>query len=130
MISFFVFRHTQSFVQTASHARGTVSKLNERDGEKVLYPVFTFEDSHGTSYSIESSSGSYPTAYKIGDLITVIYQPDKPANAKIDSFLDIWIWPIALVGCGALDLLFGIGILVIAVVIQKSERKLAIAKTS
>jgi hypothetical protein len=126
-ISFFVYRHIQRFVQTASHAQGTVSKLNGRDGEKVLYPVFTFEDSRGTLHSIESLSGSYPAAYKVGDSVAVIYQPDKPDNAEIESFLNIWIWPIALAGFGAFDLLIGLGMLAVAIVFQKSQRKTTIA---
>jgi hypothetical protein len=125
--SIFVYHHTQNFVHSASRAQGTVSKLVGRDGEEFLYPVFTFEDSQGTAHNIESLSGSYPAAYKVGDSVAVIYQPDKPENAEIDSFLNIWIWPIGLASFGTLNLLFGLGMFAIVIVLQKSQRKLKIA---
>jgi len=128
-LSLIVYRHTQHFVQTASHTSGIVSKLNSRDGEKELYPLFSFKDSRGTTHSVESLSGSYPAAYKVGDTVAVIYQTDKPDNAEIDSFLNIWIWPIALAGFSTLVFLFGLGMFVMVGVLQKSQRKTTIAHT-
>jgi hypothetical protein len=65
-----------------------------------------FKDSRGVEHTIKSLSGSYPAAYQVGDKVGVIYQPDKPDNAEIDQFFDVWIWPIAFAGFGVLFLLF------------------------
>jgi hypothetical protein len=123
--SFFLYRHTHNFVQTASHTQGTVTKLVQSG--KTYFPVYTFKDSQGKERSIESLSGSYPAAYKIGDHVVVIYSPDKPDAAEIDSFFDIWIWPIALAFFGALDFLFGLGTLAVNIFLKRSKRKFTIA---
>jgi hypothetical protein len=82
--SFFLYQHTRSFVESASRAQGSVTKLVLSG--KDYFPVYTFEDSQGKKHSIKSLSGSYPAAYNVGDSVAVIYQPDNPDNAEINSF--------------------------------------------
>ena len=102
--AFILYRHTQSFVHSASRPQGTVTKLVLSG--KFYFPVYTFKDARGVKHSVQSLSGSKPAAYKIGDLVGVLYQPDAPDNAEIDQFFDVWIWPIAFAGFGVLFLLF------------------------
>ena len=102
--AFILYRHTQSFVHSASRTQGTVTKLVLSG--KFYFPVYTFKDARGVKHSVQSLSGSKPAAYKIGDLVGVLYQPDEPDNAEIDQFFDVWIWPIAFAGFGVLFLLF------------------------
>jgi hypothetical protein len=125
-ISFFVYRHTQHFVQAASHAKGTVTQMVERAGHDsgtVYSPVYTFQDADGKQHEIHSSGGSYPPAYKVGDTVPVLYQPDKPDNAEIDSFLEVWLFPAMLAGFGCIDLVIGIVLLVVVFIIQRAERR-------
>lgn len=110
-ISFFVYRHAQTFVQTASRAQATITKMEEREGSDhgtAFYPVFTFKDSSGQDQEVYSSSGQYPPAYKVGDKVTVLYQPDDPRHAKIDAFLDLWMWPVLLGIFGLFELFIAI----------------------
>ena len=115
--AFILYRHTQSFVHSASRTQGTVTKLVLSG--KFYFPVYTFKDARGVKHSVQSLSGSKPAAYKIGDLVGVLYQPDEPDNAEIDTFLDVWIWPLALAGFGALVLLFGFAGLAVRFFLRK-----------
>lgn len=126
MISFFLYRRTQHFVQSASHAQGTVTQMVERAGHDsgtVYSPVYTFQDPEGKQHEIHSSGGNYPPAYKVGDTVPVLYQPDKPDNAKIDSFLEVWIFPAMFAGFGCIDLFVGLVLLVVVFIIQKAARR-------
>ena len=119
--SFFVYQHTQKFIQSASRTKGTVSKLIRRPGDNSYYPIFLFEDQQGNKHSVDSLSGNYPAAYKVGDVVSVIYQTDNPENAEIDTFLNVWIWPMALAGFGVVQLLFGLGAVVFIRFIPKLQ---------
>jgi Protein of unknown function (DUF3592) len=114
-ISFFIYLHTRSFVQSASRAQGTVIRLDENRGGPESYPVFTFRDAKGQAHEIESNTGENPPAYKIGDAVTLLYQSNRPANAEIDSFFNVWGWNIVLGGVGIFHFVLGFGILVVAI---------------
>jgi len=118
---FFVYRHIQHFVATASHSPGKVTKLVEENGNHhiVYFPVFEFRDAYGQRHEIDSHSGSYPPEYEVGDKISVLYQTDKPDNATIDSFWNIWIWPVVLGVFGATDLIIGVGLLMAGSILQR-----------
>jgi hypothetical protein len=120
----FLYLHTQSFVQSASRTQGKVTKLvfSHRD----YFPVYTFKDSRGAKHSIQSLSGSSPAAYQIGDVVPVIYPRDNPDDAEIDTFLDVWIWPIAMAGFGALVLLFGFAAFAVSFFRRNTNRDLPV----
>jgi len=125
-ISFFVYRHAQTFVQTASRAQATITKMEEREGsshDTAFYPVFTFKDSTGQEQEVYSSSGQYPPAYKVGDKVTVLYQPDDSKHAKIDSFWDLWIWPLLLGVFGLVELFIATVQFVAVYFIGRYERR-------
>ena len=113
--SIFSYWHTQKFVDSAQRTKGAVSALTQKPGDNCYYPIFVFEDAQGNKHHVESLSGSNPAAYSVGDSVTVLYEADKPDNAEIDTFLNVWIWPVAFAGFGVLNLLFGLGLIVFAV---------------
>jgi hypothetical protein len=125
-IAFFVYRHAQNFVQSASRTQATITKLIERPGQNsssVYFPVFRFQDANGQAHEIDSSSGQYPPAYKVGDTVTVLYQPQQPEKAKLDTFFDVWGWAAMLGGFGVLDLVVGSGMLVFVFITQRSNQQ-------
>jgi len=90
LISLIYFRH---FVQIAKHTDGKIIRMIEhkdKDEDTAYFPVFSFRDGQGKEQVIHSSSGSFPPAYEVGDTVPVLYNPNDPSNAKIDSFFSIW----------------------------------------
>jgi len=124
--SFFLYRHAHNFVQSASHAQGTVTKMVESSGHNsgtVYCPVYSFKDSQGKQHEIYSSGGSYPPAYKVGDTVPVLYQSDKPDNAEIDSFDELWLFAAILAGFSIPPLVIGLVLLVVVFIIQRAKRQ-------
>jgi hypothetical protein len=117
-VSFSTFYHTQKFVKSASRTQGIVVKLDEQGRE--AYPVVMFHDSNGQGHEIESSAGQNPPAYRIGEAVTVLYQPDKPENAKLNTFFDIWGWATMLVGFGIIVFVGGFVMLLVGVKMEVS----------
>lgn len=96
------------FVRHSVSAQGNVIELRlvtqtDSDGQESTgyAPVFTFIAQNGNPYTAISRSNSNPPQYKVGDSITVLYEPDNPSRARIDSFLDLWFLPVIFGGIGA-----------------------------
>lgn len=68
----------------------------------VYCPTIEFTASSGEAIRFESSFGTMPASYKVGDAVTVFYNPSNPKEAEIDSGISKWFVP----GC---LLLFSIG---------------------
>ncbi len=68
----------------------------ERKGENgsVFAPVFSFRDALGSEHTVYSSTASYPPAHQVGDAVHILYSPDSPRDAKIDSFFSLWGLPM------------------------------------
>jgi len=86
-----------TFEATAQSTSGTVIDLvksvstsRSRDGfsrSSVSYkPVVVFTDNQGRTQKMRSTSGSNPPAYKKGDQVTVLYDPDNQKSAAIDDW--------------------------------------------
>lgn len=120
-----------SFVVDAKHARGTVVALEWRDDDHsgvsrrrrvddgpAAYPVVEFTAADGTRRTFRDSTGSSPPAYERGERVEVLYKADSPGDARIDSFLSLWLLPLVFGGIG---LLFaGIGTVVALVTRRRS----------
>lgn len=81
------------------HASGAVTALNARttpDGVVLYYPVVTFRLPDGARYSTELVVGSHPPTYTADQVVTVIFDPTHPEQARIASWFslpDLWIVP-------------------------------------
>ena len=49
-------------------------------------------------------TGTYtnPPAYDVGDRVTVRYERANPENARLDSFVELWLFPVVFGGVGLL----------------------------
>lgn len=67
------------------------------DGNTVYsYPVVAFMDRDGRSHTVKMPGGSSPPEWAMGDTVTVLYDPERPADARIDSWsstLLLWLLP-------------------------------------
>ena len=105
----------------ASEDRQASRATRSSYSDTVYYPIFTFQDSNGRTHEITSSSGQNPPAYKVGDTVTVLYQSEQPEDAKLDRFFDVWGWAAMLCGFAVVDVLVGLGMLVVVIIIQRSK---------
>lgn len=77
-----------------------------RDVERTSYaPIVHFTTAEGREIEFFGRGGS-GTSYREGDVVTVAYDPAKPIDAHIVSFIDLWLpavvaWGVALLfgGC-------------------------------
>jgi hypothetical protein len=98
------------------------SYVNEEDRvvEEFYYPVVEFTASDGRRRNIQLSEGSSPPSYEVGDEVTVLYEPDRPIDARIKSMsssIGMWILPgiTGIIGIG-----FLIAVLAVARVMSSS----------
>jgi hypothetical protein len=95
---------TAVFLHRAVATTGTVVGLratSEPNKHGVTYaPVFSFSAADGRSYTIHSRVSSSPPEFSIGQRVPVLYEPDRPTLAKIDSHLQLWTFPDVFGGIG------------------------------
>ena len=72
--------------------------VNEQDrvAEEYYFPVVSFVSADGRSHSVQITEGSSTPSHEVGDEITVLYDPEHPLEARIQSMgssLLMWILP-------------------------------------
>jgi hypothetical protein len=72
--------------------------VNEQDRvvEEYYYPVVEYISRDGRSHSVHMTEGSSVPSHEVGDEVTVLYNPDRPLEARIKSFGSsalMWILP-------------------------------------
>ena len=94
--AFFSFKSTRNFLAAATKTSGKVTELEERvststkDGRSTrslsYYPRVQFSGPNGEEINFTSSVGSSPASYDVGESVEVLYLPQAPQQAKINSF--------------------------------------------
>ena len=93
--------HTRQFRQNAASADGVV--IENVWSSRTYFPQVRFRTSGGQDLTFTSNMGSKPASYQVGDRVRVLYDPEKPADASIDSFESQWLLPTIF---GSLGLIF------------------------
>jgi hypothetical protein len=78
---------TEAFLETASCTSGQVVELKEvasTDGDSTWAPVIEFNDDASRQQRFVESIGSNPPGYHRGQVVTVLYNPQNPREARID----------------------------------------------
>ena len=81
-------------------ALAQVIEMTERknsEGGSFYYPVLAFDLPDGRRQRVQLSEGSWPPAHQVGDLVTVLYLPERPLEARIASSggaLALWTWTL------------------------------------
>ena len=105
-----------NFLNKAIKTNATIIDHVERGRDSTtLAPVFLFETKNGTSIKIDSNIGSSIREFTVGDTIEIYYDPNHPYDAKINSFVQLWAFPIII--C-----LFGISFVIVVPLIYKKFR--------
>jgi hypothetical protein len=100
------FWRTRQFLRTAETAEGSVVQLSwqqssGRHGPSwTAYPQIRFQTAEGRSILFFASVGSNPPSYAAGQPVKVLYDPQNPYHAEIDSFGQLWTLSIVFTGLG------------------------------
>lgn len=91
--------------------------INQQDRivQEYYFPVIEFTSSDGREHSIQSTEGSSPPSYAVGDQVIVLYDPQNPAEVRIKSFGSSalnWLLP-AITG------VIGLGFLVAVLAVRR-----------
>ncbi len=107
---------TCTFLATASRAEGEVIALerrrshprgNRRLTEYHYYPVVKYMAADGQTVQFVGQVGSKPPAFRVGQRVKVLYNPEQPRSARINSFFELWLAPMIFTGLGGIFLLMG-----------------------
>ena len=109
---------TKTWTAHAIEVPGKVIEMvRVRDREDTSYlfaPVVRFQTIHGSTVEFESGLRSNPPAYRTGQTVAVLYDPDEPRSAAIHGFLSLWLVPIILGFIGTVFLTVGTAMVVMS----------------
>jgi hypothetical protein len=99
---------TQSFLRQCVTAQGKVVALkpvhSSRNNSISYAPVFRFDVPGWHFATVVSHTSSRPPAFKVGEGVTVLYQPGHPEDAVIDSFGQLWLGDLVFGIAGAMSI--------------------------
>lgn len=82
-------------VRTDATYVGSVSRNGGRSGGTFLYPQFRFTTDGGRLVTMTSRNGATDQPYADGERVSVLYDPARPENARLNSVM-LWIVPLCL----------------------------------
>jgi uncharacterized protein DUF3592 len=95
--SFFIFSNTSRFIAGAREAEGKVIALDRSrsssssgSSSTTYRPVVEFTSGTGKRIEFTSNVGSSPPSHRVGESVTVLYNPADPYRARIKSFFQLW----------------------------------------
>ena len=88
--------------RTEARFAGAVARSGGNHGGTFLYPSFQFVTGDGRVMTFTSSSGSTVQHYADGERVGIAYDPRRPEDARLLSFLMLWIAPALLCSFGLL----------------------------
>ncbi|MDA9439870.1 hypothetical protein XH98_12165 [Bradyrhizobium sp. CCBAU 51745] len=106
--------------QTEARFVGAVARSGGNHGGTFLHPTFQFTTRDGRVMTFTSPSGSTAQPYADGEPVRIAYDPQRPGDARLLSFLTLWIAPTLL--CAAGLLLSGGAVLVRAALARQRRR--------
>jgi hypothetical protein len=83
---------SELFLRRSVTAAGTVISMRakEDDDSNSSAPTFSFKSCDGPSYTVASNNFSSPAEFTAGQAVTVLYERDRPEEARINSFYQVW----------------------------------------
>lgn len=98
---------TAHFVSAAAHAQGDVVSLQL--GQKAgVAPHVRFNAADGSAVEFTSGVASNPPSHRVGERVTVLYDPANPHHAEIEDFFTLWSSSAAFGAVGLVVLLIGL----------------------
>jgi Protein of unknown function (DUF3592) len=107
LLSIAVFSTVQraTLILSGSRTEGTVvakKQVGRLNGGAAAYaPMLQFTASDGRAYVVTSDLSGPESAYRFGQHLPVLYQPNHPDGARIDAFAPLWTLPLVTGVVGA-----------------------------
>lgn len=60
-------------------------------GQDTYAPVFEFKAKNGDIFNVKSNTSSNPPSFEINEKVEVIYDPQNPNKAKINTFFQLYL---------------------------------------
>jgi len=124
--SIFLFLNTRNFINASAKATGTViahASSRSSDGDLTYSPVVSFKTPDGRTIEFQSQTGSSRPSPAVGQTVEILYNPQHPQEAEINSFSSLWILPIILSGLGAGFFIIGTTVFMVFRGTGKAEEK-------
>jgi hypothetical protein len=80
------------------------------DGSGAYYPSVTFQPEDSRPIQFADGIGTYPARYSVGDRVAVLYNPADPSDARINSWMRLWVAPIIFIIVGSVPLLINLAL--------------------
>ena len=97
----------RAFLPAAGEVIGSAPVRSSRNNSTTYAAEVRFVAQDGKSYNFRESVSSNPPSHKIGDMVNVLYDPGNPSKARVDDFVNTWLFPLLLGGMGLLFALIG-----------------------
>jgi hypothetical protein len=60
------------------------------------------DEVRGQTYEVRGTVGANPPAFRVGQTVTVYYDPQHPQTALIDTGKDLWLFPLVAIVMGTM----------------------------
>jgi hypothetical protein len=100
------------FYSKGIEVQGTVVRLessSSSEGGITYSPVFSYTVD-GQQYEYESVNSSYPPSNEVGDIETLLVNPNNPSKARQNSFWELWLLPCIMLPVSFAMIILSIGI--------------------
>ncbi|OGH90650.1 MAG: hypothetical protein A2479_02145 [Candidatus Magasanikbacteria bacterium RIFOXYC2_FULL_39_8] len=120
------FLDSQKVIKTFASAQGTVVELvrSSTSNESNTYSPLVSFVANETEYQFKSNFSSDPPAYDVGEQVNVLYNPESPQDARINSFLSLYLISLIFGVTGLILLGIGAGYIAYRVIKNKSNQQL------
>ena len=103
---------TRAFLEKAIETRGEIVAFEEgppaEAGAPATYrPVISYVPASGQRVRFKPMVYSNPQSFEVGERVVVLYEPDRPDEARIRSFSSLWLSSLMLLGLGTIFSVLG-----------------------
>jgi hypothetical protein len=97
-ISIFLFNRSLNFIKSGERTTATVIQLEEvSDSDGSTYrPIFKFSTYANQEIIFRHSASSSPSAFDIGEEVSIIYNRDQPEKAQLLTYMGSFVGTIVL----------------------------------
>ena len=111
-LGFFKYAESRAFVTGAKEARGEVIEFETYDApgistwDDIHYAMIAYRTEDGRDIRFKGPSKDGLVRLNQGDVVHVLYDPNAPQSARVDSFMGLWFATTMLwaVGGGAITI--------------------------